>query len=102
MQIITEKDFKKTIEKGLVFVDFFATWCIPCRMMAAVLEEVEEELGDAVKIVKIDVDNDEKLARSFGILSIPTTILFKDGVEVDKHIGMMPKDKIIKLIKDNM
>lgn len=102
MQVITEKDFKKTIEKGLVFVDFFATWCIPCRMMSAVLEEVEEELGDDVKIVKIDVDNDEKLARSFGILSIPTTILFKDGVEIDKHIGMMSKDRVIKLIKDNM
>lgn len=102
MEIITEKNFKQTIEKGLVFVDFFATWCVPCRMMGMVLEEVEEELGDKVKIVKIDVDKDEKLARSFGILSIPTTILFKDGVEIDKHIGMMSKDKVINLIKDNL
>lgn len=102
MEVISEKDFQKTIEKGLVFVDFFATWCAPCRMMGMILEEVEEELGDSVKIIKVDVDKDEKLARSFGIMSIPTTILFKDGKEVDKHIGLMQKERVIELINENM
>lgn len=102
MEVISEKDFQKTIEKGLVFVDFFATWCAPCRMMGMILEEVEEELGDSVKIIKVDVDKDEKLARSFGIMSIPTTILFRDGKEVDKHIGLMQKERVIELIKENM
>ena len=102
MEIISEKDFQKTIEKGLVFVDFFATWCAPCRMMGMILEEVEEELGDSVKIIKVDVDKDEKLARSFGIMSIPTTILFRDGKEVDKHIGLMQKERVTELIKENM
>lgn len=102
MEVISEKDFQKTIEKGLVFVDFFATWCAPCRMMGMILEEVEEELGDIVKIVKVDVDKSEELARSFGIMSIPTTILFKDGQEIDKHIGLMQKDRVIELIKGNV
>lgn len=102
MEVISEKDFQKTIEKGLVFVDFFATWCAPCRMMGMILEEVEEELGDSVKIIKVDVDKDEKLARSFGIMSIPTTILFRDGKEVDKHIGLMQKERVIELINENM
>ncbi len=102
MEVISEKDFQKTIEKGLVFVDFFATWCAPCRMMGMILEEVEEELGDIVKIVKVDVDKNEELARSFGIMSIPTTILFKDGQEIDKHIGLMQKDRVIELIKGNV
>ena len=101
MEIIRQKDFEKTIEKGLVIVDFFVTWCAPCRMMGMILEEVEEECGGDVKIVKIDVDNDEKLARSYGIMSIPTLIFFKDGKELDKHIGLMQKDRIIDFIKEN-
>ena len=99
MEIITEKNFEEKAKKGVVLVDFFATWCGPCRMMAPILEEVEEELDGKLEIYKVDVDEDEKLARSFGIMSIPTLILFKDGKEVEKHIGLWMKDSVVENVQ---
>ena len=99
MKIIEEKDFKNEIEKGVVLVDFFATWCMPCRMMAQILEEVDEEVSSYAKIVKVDVDQSENLAKSFGVMSIPTLILFKNGEMVEKHVGVMQKNQCVELIK---
>ena len=99
MEIINEKNFEEKIKNGVVLVDFFATWCGPCRMLAPILEEVSEELGDKVKIYKVDVDEDENLARRFGIMSIPTMIFFKNGTEVDKHTGLLNKDSVCDIIK---
>lgn len=93
MKIVNEKEFENEIKEGLVLVDFFATWCGPCRMMAGVLDQAEKELKD-VKIIKVDVDESEELARQFGVMSIPTIILFKDGKEVDSHIGLMSMEKL--------
>ena len=71
---LKNENFQEEIKTGLVLVDFFATWCGPCKMQSAVLEEIENE----VKIVKVDVDQHESLAREYSVMSIPTLILFKD------------------------
>ena len=94
MEIITEKNFNEKIEKGLVLVDFFANWCGPCRMMAPVLEDVKKDLGGDVQIFKVDVDEDQNLARQFGVMSIPTLITFVDGVQKEKNIGYCTKDVV--------
>lgn len=98
MEIITEKEFENKTKKGVVLVDFFATWCGPCKMMSPILESVQEEFGEKVSIFKVDVDNDEKLARSFGIMSIPTMILFVDGQKKEKHVGLWSKQDVVDTI----
>jgi len=98
MKIIHENEFDSEIKEGVVLVDFFASWCGPCRMMSMILEEIEEELGEKVKIVKVDVDEDENLARRFGIMSIPTLLLYVDGKLYEKHTGVWQKDTLVELI----
>lgn len=90
------EQFKEITKTGTVLVDFFATWCGPCRMLAPVLEELEEETN--VTIVKVDVDEIGELAREFGIMSIPTLILFKDGAAVKKVVGFQDKQSLKKFI----
>ena len=74
-------------------VDFFATWCGPCRMLAPVLEEVSQE--STAEIYKVDIDESENLARSYGIMAVPTMIVFVDGKEVERFSGYMPKSQIL-------
>lgn len=90
-------NFDEEIKSGVVVVDFFATWCGPCKMLAPVIEEVEREIKD-VKFMKIDVDKNEDLARRFGVMSIPTIIVFKDGEIKNQNVGFMTKDEVIDLI----
>lgn len=99
MKIINEKEFANEIKEGAVLVDFFATWCGPCRMMASILEDVDKELGGKGKIVKVDVDQNENLAKQFAVMSIPTLVLFKDGKMVSRHVGVMQKNDCLKLFK---
>lgn len=101
MKIIEEKDFENEIKSGKVVVDFFATWCQPCRMMGQILERFEENLNEDEKIIKIDVDECESLSRKFGILSIPTIIFFKDGEMKLKNVGIMQEDEVRKTL-DNL
>lgn len=93
MKVIKEEDFEKEISEGKVIVDFYATWCMPCRMMGQILERMESSLQDT-KIVKVDVDECEQLSRRFGILSIPTIIFFKNGEMTLKHVGIMQEEEI--------
>ena len=78
----------------LVLVDFWAPWCGPCKMIAPVLEEIDAEMGEKVKIVKVDVDENQETARQFGVMSIPTLFVFKDGKVVDQAVGYPTKRSI--------
>ena len=92
MKEINEKDFDQDTKEGVCLIDFYATWCMPCRMFANILEEIDEEIGDKIKIFKVDVDKNENIARKFGVMSIPTIIILKDGQLQDKHVGVWQKD----------
>ena len=95
----TDKSFPQEIEEGLVLVDFWATWCGPCKMIAPVLEELDAEMSETVKIVKVDVDDNQETAGQFGIMSIPTLLLFKDGQPVEKVVGFQPKEALVQLVQ---
>lgn len=88
----TDDNFKDEVKEGVVLVDFFATWCGPCKMLAPVIEELATEYEGKAKIGKLDVDESSKTAGEFGVQSIPTLILFKDGEEVEKMIGFQSKE----------
>lgn len=94
MKIIEEKDFEEEVKSGKVIVDFFATWCMPCKMMGQILERMEETLNLDEKIIKVDVDECENLSRKFGVLSIPTLVFFKDGQMISKHVGLMQEEEV--------
>jgi thioredoxin 1 len=87
-----ESDVLKSAEP--VVVDFWAEWCGPCRMIGPALEEIAGQLGDKVKIVKLNVDENPKTAGQYGIMSIPTLMLFKNGKEVARQVGAAPKQKL--------
>ena len=95
---IDDKDFKEKVldKKGLVVVDFFATWCGPCRMLGPVLEEVQEEMKDKLTILKLDVDEGENTAKRYGIMSVPSMVVFKDGEEIDRLVGFKSKDALVE------
>lgn len=82
-----------------VLVDFWAEWCAPCRKVAPVLEEIATELGDRVTIAKLNVDENPMVARDYGILSIPTLTLFKDGQAVQSVVGVQPKGTILRMLE---
>ncbi len=93
-------EFNEKTASGRVLVDFYATWCGPCKMLAPILEEVDErkEAGDLL-IVKVDVDEAGEIAMKFGIQSIPTLILFENGKAVKNALGYMPKPQLLNFLK---
>lgn len=95
VQHVSEVDFNEVVlnYQGVVLVDFWATWCGPCKMIAPVVEEVSKEVSNA-RFVKIDVDENENLANKYQISSIPTLMIFKNGTPVDTLVGFMPKDSL--------
>ncbi|PKG25033.1 thioredoxin [Niallia nealsonii] len=94
----TDQTFETETGSGVVLVDFWAPWCGPCKMIAPVLEELDAELGDKAKIVKVDVDENQGSASKFGVMSIPTLLVFKDGEVVDKVVGFQPKEALAELL----
>ena len=84
-----------------ILVDFFANWCGPCKMLAPILEQVKEELGEAIKIIKIDVDKNELLAAKYQVRGIPTMLLFKNGKQLWRQSGVLQKNDIISIIKQH-
>lgn len=97
---ITSKDFEREVLNSEipVLVDFFATWCGPCKMMSPIVEELEKELEGKAKVFKIDTDEERDLAIKYGIMSIPTFIVFKNGEVKAKSIGMQDKEELIEMI----
>lgn len=89
---LTEGAFDKAIAQGVALVDFWATWCGPCKMLAPTIEELGSKYEGKATVAKVDVDAEPGLAGRYGVMSIPTVILFKDGVEVDRKVGFMPID----------
>ena len=100
MEVITNVQFDEVISKGVVVIDFFANWCGPCKMLAPVLEEVASD-RDELKVVKMDIDENMDLAKTYGVMSVPTLMLFKDGNMISKKIGFMPKELITSWVEEN-
>ncbi|MFD1039565.1 thioredoxin [Virgibacillus byunsanensis] len=95
---VTDQNFTEETSEGLVLADFWAPWCGPCKMIAPVLEEIDGEMEDKVQIVKLDVDENQETAGKYGVMSIPTLLLIKDGNVVDQVIGFQPKEALVDLI----
>ncbi|HTR79334.1 MAG TPA: thioredoxin [Gemmatimonadaceae bacterium] len=93
---VTDATFEAEVEKSerLTIVDFWATWCGPCRMIAPILDQISVEQADKVKITKLDVDSNIKTASRFNVRSIPMLLFFKDGKVVDQIVGAVPKNQI--------
>lgn len=91
---LTDSEFKAAVASGTTLVDFWAPWCGPCKVIAPILDELASEFAGKVTVAKINVDEEPETAQAFGIMSIPTMILFKDGKPAGKLVGAMPKAQI--------
>jgi thioredoxin 1 len=96
---LTTKEFEEFTKKGLVFIDFFAEWCMPCLMMAPVLDELNERIGDRVKFGKVNVGDNESLARKFNVSSIPNFVLLKDGKPIEQFVGAVSGEELEKRLE---
>lgn len=99
---LTEGAFDQAIAQGAALVDFWATWCGPCKMLAPVIEELGDKYEGTAVIAKVDVDAEPGLAGRYGVMSIPTVILFKDGVEIDRKVGFMPVSAYTEILDANL
>lgn len=97
---LENNNFNEEIKDGLVLVDFYAVWCGPCKMMHPVIDELANS-NPALKIIKVNVDNHNEIARNYGVMSIPTLILFKNGEIINKNVGFTPKDVLESWIQEN-
>lgn len=103
IQSINDAEFNTEVLQSTqpVLVDFWAEWCGPCKMIAPVLEQVAEELGNKIKIVKVNVDNNPQSPAQYGVRSIPNLILFKNGVVVGNKVGALTKSQLIAFIENS-
>ena len=99
VQHLTDNNFESAIAGGVVLVDFFATWCGPCKMLGPTIEEIGAECDGSFSVYKVDIDECEDTAMDYAIMSVPTLIIFKDGGEAARLIGVQPKTVILDAIK---
>ena len=98
MENLTQENFKDKTTEGVCVVAFSATWCGPCRMLAPILEQAEAELAGKANFYKADIDQLNAITKSFGIMSVPTMIVFSGGKEVDKLVGLRTKNQIVEAV----
>ncbi len=98
---LNDENFKQTISKGLTLVDFHATWCGPCRMIAPIVEQIADKGAGKVTVAKVDIDQAQEVTNQFQITSVPTLILFKDGQEVKRIVGVKDFDYLMNLVNSN-
>jgi len=96
---LTDNNFNQKTKGKLVLVDFWAEWCAPCRMMAPILNEVANELPDGSYVGKVDIEQYQSMAQRFNVRNIPTLILFRDGKEINRFVGVKTKDFLLKNMK---
>jgi thioredoxin 1 len=99
VEILNTQNFDESISQGIVVVDFWATWCRPCLIQAPILDELSTEIGDGVKIAKLDVDKNKAVASKYRVRSIPTIIIFKDSKPVERLVGVQQKSSLKSLIE---
>ena len=97
---LNEKNFEEEVVKSekTVLIDFWASWCGPCRMMSPVVDEIAEEMKDNIKVCKINIDEEQNLAVKYNVMSIPTFVVLKNGKEVGRTVGVQDKQEIIKML----
>jgi thioredoxin 1 len=98
IKVLTNQNFHNQIKTGITLVDFWAEWCMPCKMMAPVLNDVAEELNGRASVGKLNVEQHNDIASQFGVSSIPTMIMFKNGREINRFVGVKSKDFLVKEI----
>ena len=102
-KVATNTNFSELLQDNkLIIVDFWATWCGPCRMLSPILDKEEEEMAGQISVVKVNVDDADEIAAKYRIMSIPTLLFFKNGQLVDKTVGAMPKAVLVEKIKANL
>ena len=99
---LTETNFEGAIANGVTLVDFFATWCGPCKMLSPIGEEIGAEADGSFSVYKVDIDEAGDIAMDFGIMSVPTLIVFKNGEEAERMIGVQPKSAILDAVKKHV
>ena len=101
-QVISSEEFNNLVEhvEGIAVVDFFATWCGPCKMLAPVFQEVGNELDRKANFYKIDIDQSLDIARQFSVSTVPTIIIFRNGEPIERLVGFMPKENLLSKIRE--
>ncbi|APZ48651.1 thioredoxin [Jeotgalibaca sp. PTS2502] len=99
VKALTDSNFETETKDGVVLVDFWATWCGPCRMQSPIIDELDEEMGDKVSFAKMDVDANPATPQEFGVMGIPTLLVKKDGEVVEKLVGFTPKERLEEVLE---
>ncbi len=98
---LTSENFEQEVggSRVPVLIDFWASWCGPCKMMGPVVDQIAEDMGESAKVCKINIDEQQELATKYNVMSIPTFILFKNGSEINRAVGAMPKEELARLFE---